>query len=499
MKILFIKNSYSQVLTPSLSNGMGIIATIVHNAGHKVKAIDHNSVSRFYNDEKVMEVIGDFRPDVLAYAITIYNAYATYQQIKKIKLLFPKLIIIAGGIHMKYCFEEALKYGVDIVINREGELIILPLLKHLEKKGMKNLEKVKGVSYRKLDGTFHFAKEFPILENLDDVPIVNYKLFNLQDFIKGEIPEPDVFVLTGQRGCPFSCRFCSDEYQRADKRVASAKWMFKNIKDLYENYNVKSLFIGDNNITIFPEHLAELCSLMIKSGLNKKISLTCQTTIRFPIKEELIKLMKKAGFNKIIFGIERLTPYSLKMINKEQSIENAHKIFKLLKKHKIEISIFMMVGFPFETPELLKEEKRFFLKFTEYTNDLHLSLLTPIPGTIYYDNYPEIKEWHLDKDDYLISRSYFSVVLDISMFRTIERNFYNLSEETKKAMVDYYFTFKKINLDGRSHIKSVLVKIDFLIAKISQGVFWISPEIENALFNKLRILKHNLKNRLAPK
>ncbi|MFH1607977.1 MAG: radical SAM protein [archaeon] len=488
MKVLFIRNSSGQISNSRLNNGMGIIATIVHDAGHKVKILDNNSQLRFYKDEEIINIIEEFKPDVLAYSITLYNAYPTYEQIKKVKREFPKLKVIAGGIHMKHCFEEALEYGVDIVINREGEKVILPLLENIE-----NLNKVKGVSYKKSNGSFHFAKEFPVLDNLDDVPIVNYDLFNLEDY---DLTEQGLFDLTGQRGCPFKCTFCSDKIQRKDKRVASAGWMFSNIKDLYNKYGIGDLFIADNNITIFPKRLRDFCNKMIESGLNKKISLSCQTTIRFPIDDNLIKLMKKAGFNKVIFGLERLTSFSLKKINKEQPIENAHKIFKSMKKNDINISIFMMVGFPFETPALLKEEKKLFLELTKYTKDLHLSILTPIPATIYYDNYPNIKKWYLKGKDYELSRTYFARVLDSQMFETINRNFFNFPKETQKAMIDYYFTFKRISPMKINYLKVILNGADLFVAKISKGIFKVSPTMESLLFNRLKIIRYNFRRKV---
>lgn len=482
-----------------ISNGIGIIATIVYNAGHKVKVIDNNTINKFYNDKNILKIIKKFKPDILAYSITIYNAYATYEQIKKIKSLFPNLMIIGGGIHMKYNFKEALENGADVVVNIEGEKVILPLLKHLEtyrEDYKKNLYKVKGVSFIKENGDFHFAKEFPVLKNLDEVPVVNYRLFNLEDFVKNNQPESDVFVITGQRGCPFGCKFCSDEIQRKDKRAASAKWMFENVKDLVDNYNAKEIFIADNNITILEERLRDFCELIINSGYNKKVVFQCQTTIRMKIKEDLISLMKDAGFIRIVFGIERLTDYSLQMINKKQSMENLHEIFSLCKKYKIEPSVFMMIGFPFENKELLEEEKVMFSEILKYTKELHLSILVPMKGTCYYDDYPRIEKWYLDKKEYNLRKAYFNNVLDIPIKHTIKKNFFDLSEETQKAMLDYYFTFKTLT-GKRGKLRSVLYSIDYLTGRLSQQVFYISPSLEFFIFNKLRILRHNFGRRIA--
>ncbi len=483
--------------------GLGIIATIAHNAGYDVKVIDNNTLYKFYREKDFIKIIESFKPDVLAYGITLNNAYETYRQVKKFKELFPNMIIIGGGIHMKHCFKEALDHDIDIIVNREGEKVILPLLKHIENCSKKDykvgLEKLKGISFIKENDSYHFAKEFPSLENLDEVPLVNYELFNIKDYIKTKT-EPGIFYINGQRGCPFNCTFCSDEFQRADRRMASAEWLFKNVKYLYNKYNIRYLLIADNNITLSKKRLVDFCNMMIESGLNKKITFSSQTTTRFPIDEELISLMKKAGFARINFGVERLTEYSLKQISKEQPFENVHKILSLVKKHKIDPSVFMMMGFPFETKELLEEEKKLFLGLTKYTHRLYLAVLAPTPGTIYYDNYPQVKNWYLNEKEHLMFRAYFTNVLDMHTLHYLKKNFFNLPEETLNAMRSYYYTFHKIN-HGSVFVKktsmiSLAMKIDFLVAKLSQMIFTISPSLEFIMFNRLKSIRYYLGNYL---
>ena len=501
-KVLFVRNSCNLMSHSQMGLGVGIIATITHNAGYDVKIIDNNTLYKFYREKDFIKIINSFKPDVLAYCLSLFNAYETYQQIRKFKALFPNLIIIAGGIHMKHCFKEALDHGVDVVINREGEKVILPLLEHLKRQGIfdykKDLESISGVSFVKEDGSFHFAKEFPFLSNLDDVPIINYELFNIKDFIKTKNPEPGVFYIVGQRGCPFGCKFCFDEIQRADKRASSADWLFENVVNLYNKYKARYILIADNNITLFRERLVKFCNRMIQSGLNEKISFSCQTTTRFLIDEEIISLMRKAGFIRINFGVERLTSYSLKEINKEQSFEIIHKILSTVAKYGMDPSVFMMIGFPFDNKVLLQQEKELFLELTKYTNRLSLSILAPTPGTIYYDNYPKIKEWYLNPKEGLMLRAYFTNVLDIQMSHTIEKNFFDLPEETRDALIDYYYTFKKIARGSiftkKTFILSLFLKIDFLIAKISQAVFALSPSLEFFIFNRLKGVRYYLGN-----
>lgn len=497
MKILFIRNACLLASTSVFGNGVGIIATIAHDAGHDVRVIDNNTHYKYYTDKDFLKITRSYKPDVLAYSITIQNAYETYRQIPKFKSIFPDMPIIAGGIHMRQSFEEALRHGIDVVVNRDGEKVILPLLKHIEGGGgqyKQNLESVQGVSFIKEDGMFHFAREFPALENLDDVPVVNYQLFNITDYIKTN-NEPGIFNITGQRGCPFGCNFCSDSIQRADKRIASADWLFKNVVNLYDKYKARYLIFCDNNFAINRVRVVEFCNRVIESGLNNEITFSCQTRIE-TIDEELVCLMKKAGFYRFNFGLERLVPYSLEKINKNTSIERVHKVFRLLTKHNLVPSVFILIGFPFENIELVRQEKKDFLGLVKYTNRLHSTILCPTPGTIYYDNTPKAKEWYLNGKDFLRSRAFFTSILETNTMQVLEKNFFDFGEDLKREIMDFYLTFKRINhgsvFNKKKPVIYLLLKLDLLAAKLSQLLFYFSPSLEFCIFKQVRAIRYYL-------
>src|SRR3990172_9953705 len=199
-----------------------------------------------------------------------------------------------------------LEHGFDLVINREGELVIGPLIRFLEGRSRADLptglQHIKGVSFRDPLGEIHGAAESPVIENLDDVPFVDYGLFNLKDFFKTG-REPAVILINGQRGCPYRCTFCSDEFLRSDRRLASAGYMFHYVEYLHKTYGASYIWIADNNFLMPKTRASEFCRLMISSGLNKKIDLVAQSRVELAVDEELLALMKKAGFTKIGFGL----------------------------------------------------------------------------------------------------------------------------------------------------------------------------------------------------
>ena len=498
MRIMMIRQTSNYAFS-QLGNGIGIIATILDKAGHTVKVIDNNSQYKHYSNRDLIKIAKTFRPDAIAFSISIPNTFETYKLVEEMHTSFPDLLIIAGGIHMRRSYEEALQKGIDIVVNRDGEKVVLPLFDHIKSKCRSNyresLEKVPGISYLREDGSIYVSDNFPTLESLNDVPIVNYNLFNIKDYIKTG-KEPGLFFITAQRGCPFTCTFCSDDLQRSDKRAASGEWIFRNVENIYNNYKSHYIVIADNNFTFPRQRAVDFCNRMIQSGLNNNISFSCQTKVETPLDDELLSLMKKAGFKKVNIGLERLDPYSLKMIKKKSSFNRVHKVMSAIKNAGLEIGIFILVGFPFDTEDILKKERESFLSLLEYTRTFNCSILQPTPGTEYYNNYPKSHEWYLDKKAFHLQRSYFANILEAYMIGQVDQNFFNLPKNVQKQIKNFYLEFKQINLGSFASRKSFMLtiglKFDLLMAKLSQIIFKISPCFEFQLFNKIRFVRYYL-------
>lgn len=496
MKILIIRQTTNYAF-PQLGYGVGIIATILDQAGFEVKVIDNNSQYKHYSNSDLVNYIRIFKPDVLAFNITMLNVLETYDLVSVVKTEFPDLLMISGGIHMKGGFEEALRNGIDIVVVREGEKVIVPLIEYLKDRNRsdfrENLASIPGISYLKENGDLYTSNDFPQVDNLDSVPIVDYDLFNINDYIKTG-KEPGIFFLTGQRGCPYKCTFCSDEYQQNDSRAASAEWMFNNVKYLHEKYNARYIVLADNNFTYPRKRTADFCEMLIESGLNKKITFSCQTKIDTSLDNKLLALMKEAGFKRIYVGLERLDEYSMEMIRKKSSIDRVHKVLSSIKSANIEIGIFILIGFPFETVSILSKEWDAFTSLSKHTQNFFCSILQPVPGTIYYEDYPKVKEWYLDRRALNLSRAYFANVLEMYMLGQAERNFFDLPEETQKKIRQFYLGIKKMNygnfIPNKTIIHSAILKLDLLIAKSSQLLFFFSPTLEFFIFNKVRSMRY---------
>ena len=57
----------------------------------------------------------------------------------------------------------------------------------------------------------------------------------------------------------------------------------------------------------------------------------------------------------------------------------------------------LLVGFPWDTKELVLEEKRLFDEAAPSFSQIQSHVLVPMPGTEYYDDHPVLKEWYFGR------------------------------------------------------------------------------------------------------
>jgi len=99
--------------------------------------------------------------------------------------------------------------------------------------------------------------------------------------------------------------------------------------------------------------------------------------------EELMAKLKEAGAETMCVGIESAVWRIQKLIKKNLRIARVEELLKLAKKYRITTIGLMMLGFPGESIDEIKESIRWAYKSQlDYT---FFSIVTPYPGTELYE------------------------------------------------------------------------------------------------------------------
>lgn len=506
MKILFIKEKTTWIGVSSLSLALGILGTILKNAGHIVKLLDNNSGFKILTKKEILRVIKEFKPDVIMFSLSPLNAIRSYDLVREIKVLNSYIPIIAGGIHMRYCYPEAMRFGFDMVIRGEGETVIEELVEIAslfadKMKYFDRLSKVSYIAHRGMDEASLKNVDFPpLLKDLDKVPFIDYNLFVNDHYRITKNYDKAIFnTLYTQRGCPYSCTFCSDEVQRKSVRFSSSQYMFDNLRYCYEYSNNPYFGFCDNVFTLSKQRVLEFSNLMQDSRLNKEVSFICQTNILANIDEETVDALKTAGCTCVSLGIERFVEESRLKMNKKFTKQQLDKTICLFNNAHISIDYFILVGLPFDSKELLEKEME---ELDKYKNRLGYPVaqtLMPMPGTIYYDDYPQTKEWYLNKKHIDDIYSLYGAIFDTRFYTSYKKkNFYNMSKENLKSIGRFILDMRYLRASKKSKnsfMLKILVFIDFQVGRFSYLVYLLNSSLERRIFEfypSFRVFMMNL-------
>ena len=217
---------------------------------------------------------------------------------------------------------------LDFVVRFEGEMTTFELLKELKKNNFEggDFSKIEGISY--LDqGKFvrnklrdlKIEKGFT-LENALDVFPSPY----LEGIFEGRetatlTSYPGVAILMTSRGCVGNCIYCCFALMGSKTiRYHSVKRVIEELKVIARatpDQEKTRIEINDDAFSLNKSRAKEICRRIVEEGLEKKLSFFCETRADC-IDEELLDLMKAAGFDVIAFGLESSNPKILRTIKK---------------------------------------------------------------------------------------------------------------------------------------------------------------------------------------
>lgn len=283
----------------------------------------------------------------------------------------PSTVIIVGGPTATFSDEIILTLipEIDIVVRFEGEITTLELVSYIFKgTPLECLNDIKGISFRR-KGAIVRTSDRPLFFSdgdnegeLDGLPSPYREC--ILDGTEG------AGILTA-RGCTHHCTYCTfSAMSRHTIRYHSLDRIINELKVIEAALDVKSkdspisklVPIHDDAFTLNPQRAKKICRAIINEGIRLKLSCMCRAD---NLDEELIALLKQAGFIDIGFGLESAVPEVLRNIKKVCSIppksENEDYIperqflskvkqgISLAKKYNMNTKVSIILGLPGET------------------------------------------------------------------------------------------------------------------------------------------------------
>ncbi|MBL6995926.1 B12-binding domain-containing radical SAM protein [Desulfobacula sp.] len=356
--------------------GILIIAALLEQNDYDVRVFD-----LYPYDNRDIPSLVLFLPDVIG--ITVLTDYLprAVEISQIIRKRLPDSTFIAGGVHITALPEESIQqFGADICVIGEGEYTMLELCDHLSKGS--NWKETKGIAYKDDNNNVIITSPRPFITNLDDLPFPARHLLKFEDYlippgrIRGTWSERSTTVMTG-RGCPFKCIWCGSQCTFGHRvRYRSVDNVLDELELLIHNYQIDTIWLIDDTFTLSKKRVAEFCKKIIKRNL--KLTLGCQAHVK-TADENMFKLMKRAGFVQVDFGVESGSDKVLKTLKKNSDALSIKMAFLLAKKAGLRTMATFMFGSPSET----KEDVEATMRLAKEINPNFVSsfFITPYPGT----------------------------------------------------------------------------------------------------------------------
>ncbi|NQT47155.1 MAG: cobalamin B12-binding domain-containing protein [Candidatus Omnitrophica bacterium] len=429
-KVVLCRAPYkAYVITPPL--GIGYLSAYLRARNINSRIIDPMQ-GEGLSLQETAEKIRSVTPQLVGIYASTDMIPATKELIGALKKVAPGCLICIGGPHATVLPEEALKeLAVDFAIMGEGEETLFELVSML-KAGRGDFENVKGLAFRKEDGRVIMAPRRRPIEEIDEIPMPSWD--EIDPHLYMDAPHgiytkhrPFAPIITS-RGCPYQCTFCASGVIWGNKmRFRSAEKVVDEIESLVTRFEIRELHIIDDNFTISKPHAEGICDEMIRRGLN--IPWQAPSGVRIDsLDEDLIKKLKASGCYKLAIGIESGNQQILDRARKSLDLRRVEGQINMIKRHKILLHGFFILGLPGETRETvectLKYAKKLKLDTAQFT------LFVPLPGSAIFD------EWTKEKG--VAQYRWDEFTMYKSVYSTEELSASDLRRLQKSVLIRYY-------------------------------------------------------------
>lgn len=356
------------VIPPLPPTDLMYLAAVAEQCGCEAKIRDYSLGGDF------VEELKSFNPDFLVANIATPTFKTDMESVAQAKSVLPNLVtIVKGAPFLTYNTNVVYENPfIDYVIMGEPELTLKEILE-----GVPNNE-ILGICYS--ENSQGVKNEMrPFNENLDLLPfparhLVDNSVYRRPD--NGKVQA----VIKVSRGCPYHCFFCLATPVSGTKvRTRSAENIIEEIKECVEKYGIKNFLFWSDIFNFDREWTLDLCKKIIDSGL--RITWSANTRAN-TMDDEMARLMYKSGCRLCSIGVESGSQELLDNIGKQISLDDIRNTVKILKKNKIKIYNYFVIGLPWETEKTVEETIRFAIELD--SNFISFYTATPLPGTRFF-------------------------------------------------------------------------------------------------------------------
>ncbi|MCL2680305.1 MAG: B12-binding domain-containing radical SAM protein [Coriobacteriia bacterium] len=281
--------------------------------------------------------------DIVFIGIFTFNAQRGYQLAQHIKANSDALVVL-GGMHASLNYPEAAQH-CDYVLLGEGDESVIDFIQAVSDGAAIDFP---GVVYKQKGELVHTG-ERTAPADIDVSPDYNL-LYRYDKMARLNTVWAQVHA---SRGCPHNCDYCAIiVHLGRGIRTRSPQAVITDIRQTIAFHNRRFLgliprmnkivWLTDDNFFADRKWAISVLQALIDSDINAPFSTQARYEIGFD--DEILGLLKQAGFVELVFGIEFLEDDSFEQFNKKCSYDEVVQAIENTQKHGLEVRGLFILG-----------------------------------------------------------------------------------------------------------------------------------------------------------
>lgn len=359
--------------------------------GFEVKLLDNQLEN--LNDRQLIRFIRSFKPSVVGISVVSFKLYPAYRITQVIKKNFPSIHLCWGGPHLSIFPQESLRLPrVDSIILGDGEIPFTRLCQNLSQG--KKIKSITGLYTLENEPSSNRQFKHYTCQDLNKLPLPDLTLLPYQRY-RAFLTQSSMATAITSKGCPYRCIFCKLDFSKV--RLLSIDRVIQLVES-YLKLGIKEIEFYDETFNLNPQRVIDFANQILKKDLKFKWSFRGRVS---PVNAKMLKLAKKAGCQRIQYGVEAGTNRVLRILKKGVTLKDIRRCFRLTNQAAIETVAYFILGSPGETLEemsqtikLAKEIKPTYLEYAIFnispgTESYEMALKAKVIQRDYWQEYAQ--------------------------------------------------------------------------------------------------------------
>jgi len=357
-------------------------ATLLAARGHTVAWSDCIAERKDWG--RFARLVADFAPELIIMETKSPVVRRHWQIVDRLRAIMPGVRTVLMGDHITGNPDETMSSSkVDYCFTGgDWDLLAENLVNHLERGD----PLAGGIVARNDDGTWTNTGPYEQLGDLNELPWMDRDLTNAHlYFEKWKKRLPFLWTMAG-RDCPYGrCTFCSWTVTYPRFRTVRPERLVDEMEFLVGRYGAREIF-DDTGALPGGNWLVRLCNGMIDRKLNEQVIFDCNFRFDY-FTPRNAELMKRAGFRKLILGIESGSERTIDILDKSLTREQIVEGCRMATMAGLQPHLTLMVGYPWETRQDAMETLKLarYLMNNGLAHHLQATVVMPYPGTPLFD------------------------------------------------------------------------------------------------------------------